>query len=254
MTSKQHKLNTIIVDDDYSSGILLKSIIEEYIPELEVSEIYNEPSKAAGNLVKEMPDILFLDVEMPEFSGLDLVKLINPTNANNIVFITGHEKYAIEAIKLGVKYYLLKPITATHVKEVVSNILKQRILHEEQIRAQMSNKLLINRHDRASVVNIDEILYMEADGPYTEFHLTNGQQIRSSKSLGNYKKALQDKPNFIQVHRSVVLNFNHIREILKEDNNGVVVLTNDIRLDVSSSSSAKLIQNIHEILAKSMRV
>lgn len=242
------KLTAAIVDDDFSSSALLNSIITDFIPELEVTQIFNDAQKAATHLTKQLPDILFVDVEMPVMDGISLVKLLDPGLECMVVFVTGHADYAIDAIKLGAREFLLKPITANSVKDAIQNLLKRRIEQEEVKPNRLGNKILIKKLDRISILDLDNVVYFEADRAYTVIYLMNDEPIRSSKPLGIYKKALLLNSNFIEINRSIIINLNHVKNLVKEKDKSLILLGNGGRLKISNRTSYALIQSIEKMI------
>lgn len=254
MSEKNDNLRVMIVDDDEMSSKLLSKIISDYTTDLEITGVYNEPSKAMKALKDGYPDIVFLDVDMPGISGIDLVKILPPGMEKNVIYVTGHEKFAVDALKLGVGDYLLKPITASVLVDAVDNFRSKKHVEAFELRNKLSDKLLINRHDRAVIVDINSILFLEAEGPYTHFKMVDGQSVKSSKTIGYYLKLLSDKSNLLRVNRSYVINFEHVKEIVKDDKGaGKVVFTNDNFIEFSSTVKNRLIQNIQDVLSKSVR-
>jgi two-component system, LytTR family, response regulator len=255
MDNKKQIINACIVDDDIFSGNLLKKIIDDYSPEVRVLNVFTDPYTAIMGLRDNLPDLIFLDVEMPEMNGIELLKLLPTGTEKKVIYVTGHDKFAIDAVKLGVQDYLMKPITAAQVKESIDNFIRKTSFYQEQLVNNLANKMMINRQDKLHLINIDDILYLEAEGPYTHFHMLNGEQIKSSKSLAHYRRTLEDNSDFFSIHRSYFLNFKHIVAIEKDSNNeGVLIMTNEQKIEFSAGVKNKLIQTIQDVLAANVRI
>lgn len=250
MTLPMKKMKAVIVEDDFTSIELLKTIIADFIPNLIVDASFEDPNKAASYLVKNMPDLLFVDIEMPGFNGLDLVRLLKPSKSCNIVFVTGHKDYAIEALKLGAKDYLLKPLTPSSVKQVVDNIIGSVVEEESIPSIGLENKMLIRKIDRVSVVDLNAVTYLEAEGAYTNVYFLNEEPMKSSKALGIYKKGLEGNPNFVEINRSILLNLHHVKDVIREGSRSSVLLNNGFQMDVSNRTAAGLVQIIEELMPK----
>lgn len=250
MTLPMKKMKAVIVEDEFTSIELLKNIIADFIPSLIVDESFDDPNKAASYLVRNMPDLLFVDIEMPGFNGLDLVRLLKPSKSCHVIFVTGHKDYAIEALKLGAKDYLLKPLTPGSVKQVVDNIIGS-VAEEASIPSiGLENKMLIRKIDRVSVVDLNTVTYLEAEGAYTNVYFLNEEPMKSSKALGIYKKGLEGNPNFVEINRSILLNLHHVKDVIREGSRSSVLLNNGFQMDVSNRTAAGLVQIIEELMPK----
>lgn len=253
MTDKTLQLTAGIIDDEILSAKLLEKLIQDYIPEVAVTCICTDPADAIRQLKEKQVDLIFLDMDMPEIKGLELLKMMPAGTEKHVICVTGHENFAIEALRMGVQDYLVKPVTASMLREAMDQYLKKRENPDTNIRLDLSGKLFINRQDRAFIVNVDDILFLEAEGPYTIFHMVDKEVIKSSKSLGYYKKVLENKLNLVAVHRSYILNFSHIKEIIKDDDGeGLVIMSNGQNLEFSNVSKNRLIQFIQEVLSGNM--
>lgn len=242
------KLNAVIIDDDQNSIDLMRSVISNFVDEIEITGTFTNPVEASKYLNAGLPDILFVDIEMPELDGISLVKLLDPGLDCMVVFVTGHSEHAIEAMQVGARGYLLKPVSPNNLREVVTSLLKQFDNSDLLKSGQMFNKLLVKKLDSLTVLDINDILYFEADRAYTTIYSVTEDPIRSSKPLGTYKKVLAGYTNFMEVNRSVLLNLNHLRSINKEEEHSVVVMKNGNKLKLSNRNSYSLIQVLEKLV------
>lgn len=254
MIDLHENLSVMIVDDDERSSDAISKIIADDLKELKIQGIYRETGPAIKALREKIPDIVFLDMDMRGNKGMDILKLIPPGLEKNVIYVTGQEQVALDAIKTGVADCLLKPVSPGGVVAAVDHIRAKRQAELFDLRNKLKDKLLINKHDKAVVIDINEIVYMEADGPYTKFVTSDSARIKSSKSLGYYLRLLADKHILQRVNRSFVINFEHIREIIKDENGGGrLVLSNNESIEFSTGMKNRLIQNIQELLSKTIR-
>lgn len=243
-------LNACIIDDEIFSAKLLEKLLNDYLTNVHVQSVWTNPVDALRTFSEDDIDIVFLDMDMPEMRGLELLKMLPPGTEKKTICLTGHEKFAIQALRAGVRNYLLKPLTASVLTEAIDKFIADNKKEQMADKPPLGDKIFINRHDRAFIVNIDEILFLEADGPYCIFHMHDKSDIRSSKPIGFYKKMLDSKINFVSVHRSYIVNFNHIKEIVKDDQGeGVIMMSNGENLEFSNVSKNKLIQFIQDVLS-----
>lgn len=245
------KLEAVIVEDDTTSIELMKSVIHEFIPNVEVKQTFDDPRAAASYLLKNPADLLFVDIEMPGFNGIELVKLLNPPKSTKVIFVTGHSEYAIDAIKLGAKDYVLKPITPGSLKEVVDKVALEFTHADEADTFSFDNRMLVRKLDRVSVIDIDTITYLEADGAYTMIYFDKDEPLRSSRALGIYKYGLEGNSKFIEITRSVILNIGFVTDVVRDGSRSYIVLSNGVRMDVSNRTAAGLVQAIENLMPKS---
>ncbi|MBL7811943.1 MAG: response regulator transcription factor [Bacteroidetes bacterium] len=246
------KLSAVLVDDNKQSALLIGEIIRRYIPELELIQVFDQPTIALDYILQHQPEVLFLDIDMPEYNGIELAKLLPEDIRKRVIYITGHQEYAISALKLGVQDYLLKPVTALEIREAVNRILEQ--LKVAAPSSAVIPRLVLNKNDRMYLIDFDDILYLNADGQYTDIYLADGRCMRSSNSLGYYKTLLAERSNFIPLHRSYIVNMNNIKEIEKDENNdGTILMSNGHQLVFSTKIKNKLIQSIQEAISKNFK-
>jgi len=238
-------IRTIIIDDEPLAIESLELILKKKCREdVQVIASTNSPQMGKSLIEKHKPDLVFLDVEMPGMSGIDLVKSIaNP--GFHVVFVTAFDAYAVEAFRLSAMDYLLKPVNVDDIIGVIAKIKKELEKNENQLEVQLKTleKLLehsstaiesrigIAMADKIVFVNISDILYCEAQGVYTTIYLNEGKKILASKTLGDFETQLT--PNkFFRIHHSTLINLNHIKEFQRFDG-GYVVMENNAKLEVS---------------------
>lgn len=225
------KAKAIIVDDEKMARMLLKGMISEYLPDVTiVGECHDLPS-AVKTIIKEQPDLVFLDIEMPGHSGLELLDFFEIENVKfKIIFTTAYNQYAIQAFKLSAVDYLLKPIDP---KDLVQSFelyqrnrnvtLDYNSLRENFQTDQGTHKLAISSMGSIKYVALDEIVYISGDGAYSNVHLENGQKITSSKGLKFFEEALKNYTQFFRCQKSNIINLTKVTEFIKSDGGSVVL-------------------------------
>ncbi|NUM32751.1 MAG: response regulator transcription factor [Bacteroidetes bacterium] len=211
------KLKACIVDDEILAIAALKVDIINNCTDLDIVGCFQNPTEAYDFLKVNKVDVLFLDIEMPVLSGIELLEKIGNFQFD-VVFITAYSEYALKAIKLHAWDYLLKPVDAEELKKSVSEISKRR---EMQKHSSIS-KIALADVNSIEIVDIDNISYCLADKNYTTFYLKNSRKITVSKNIGEYHKLL-DHEKFFRIHQSVIVNIYHISKILKGDIGGVIM-------------------------------
>lgn len=219
----------------------------------------NSPLLGKTLIEDHNPDLVFLDIEMPGMSGIDLLKCFAEPGFR-VVFITAFDAYAVEAFRLSAVDYLLKPVEADDITRVIGKIKKDISKNENPINLQLQNlqKLLQQNHstpelkigigmaDKIVFVNIPEILFCEANGAYTNVHMRDGKKIVSSKSLGEFESQLLQQ-KFFRIHHSTLINLNHVKEFQRFDG-GYVVMENNAKLEVSQRKRKDFLDSINSMV------
>ncbi len=237
-------LKAIIVEDEETSREILRSYITKYCPSVDlVGEA--DGIEAALVLIRNNDlDLVFLDVEMPYGNAFDLLDKVGDRQFETI-FVTAYDHYAIEALNAHASYYLLKPISidelikaVDHVKEIKS---KEASLQEQvlvPVNKQVSGKITIPLLNGFEVLEIENILYCQADDNYTHIFVGDKKKL-VSKTLKYFDDILTGN-GFARVHKSFLVNVNAITEY-KKGKGGSVVLSNGKEIMVSASKKSQLL-------------
>lgn len=244
------KINAIIIDDEPMARQLLNGLIRENCPNVEILDLCPNLPEGVKSIHKNKPDIVFLDIEMPGHSGLELLDFFNDADVNfSIIFTTAYNQYAVKAFKLSAFDYILKPIDAESIIEVISRFEINRnkignfsILKENLSVQNLSKKLAIHTVSSIVFIELNTICFMKADGAYTNIFLSDGSTILSSRSMKYFEQTLIELPNFIRCHKSFIVNIDHVTEYIKTDGGSLKV--NNIH-EVAISS-----EKVQEILGK----
>lgn len=215
------KLKAAIIDNELHAIETLTYDLENcHGDHLEVVFTESNPVEGLKRVRREVPDLLFLDINMPSMTGLDLIELIAdlPTR---VVFTTAHVHYAPEAVETHAAAYLVKPVTREDLKRVVSRI-------HEQITNQGAShqKIQIPDSQGISLVNPSEILYCRARDNYCEFLLIDNKRLLSSKHLGAYEQVLPPS-DFLRVHKSFIINLSRVKRLERTQHLEVIMANGD---------------------------
>ena len=225
-------MKLLIIDNEENLRKGLKLLIQAFCPE--VTQIFEAEGVETGLLAIESfkPDLVMLDVEMEDGTGFDLMtRIVLPSF--QLIFVTAHNKYAIEAFKFSAIDYLLKPVGPEALQKAIGKVANQ--LQSQNLKkqidfllTQISQKPEIERRivlkDIANVyyVKVAEIMYCEADGTYTKFYLQTGEQIMVSKNLKEYE-AMLEPLGFLRTHNSFLVNPNKIKLFDKTDGGQIIL-------------------------------
>lgn len=234
-------LRCVIVDDEQHCIDTLKWQLDEYCKsDIKVIASFTDSIVSVPEIIRLKPDVVFSDIRMPEMTGLELAARIGDV-VKNIIFATAFEKYAINAIKLSVFDYILKPIDKDELITTIGKLKNNHFIsnNDNVTRSKTNNKITLSNNDGISLVEADDIIYVEASSAYSVFHLKGNKRIVISKTLSHVEEMLQNE-NFIRVHKSYVINLKHLDKYIKGDG-GEVVLVNGINLPVSRTKKEDLL-------------
>ena len=237
-------IRAVIIDDIPEAVSVLKADLENYCVNIEV--VGSAGGVVSGaKLVRELkPDLVFLDIQMPDGTGFDLLEILPETNFK-LIFTTASDEFAIKAFKFSAVDYLLKPIDPDELMDAVSRVSDQerpaeRIdLLKENFRA--TRRIALNTLEKIHIVNVEEIFRCESDINYTMFHFTDATKLLVTKTLKEFDKLLSDN-GFIRVHQSHLINTNFIKEFLKSS--GYIVMKDGTKIPVSTRKKQVLMDMI----------
>ena len=239
------KLNSIIVEDEKTSRDILKNYLLKYCPNVNILGEASNIDEALVLIRNNDLDMVFLDVEMPYGNAFDLLDKIGDRTFET-VFVTAYDHYAIDALNAHASYYLMKPISIDELIKAVDYIVeiktKEEALQDQVLIPKGNNvngKITIPQQDGFEVIETDDILYCKADDNYTEIHLITNKKKVVSKTLKYFENALKDS-NFARVHKSYLINVNHVVRYVK-GKGGYVVLNNGKEIMVSASKKSDLL-------------
>lgn len=230
----EQTIKAIIVDDEEDGRVVLHTMLSKFCQGVEVLGEATNVTEAMQLIKACSPQIVFLDIEMPQGNGFNLFYHFDEIDFE-VVFTTAYSQYAIKALRMSALDYLLKPIDIQELKTTLNryrekymkNEVSQRIeLLKTQFNASESNfnRLALPIHEGFSLVDIDQIVRMEADGSYTVFVLQNGEKLMVSKILKEYDDLLGDDTNFIRIHRSHLINSRYIKKIIRGKTSSIEML------------------------------
>jgi len=235
-------MKALIIDDEHKARKLLNTLLVDNCPE--ITTIYSAENLTAGvALIKEhQPKIVFLDIEMPNHSGLEILDFFEGKPIDfKIIFITAYNQYAVEAFKLSAVDYLLKPVDTTELKDAVIKAIeaiKKEDFNQSIDKLKKSFQDLTRRKLALEVprgiifIDYKDILYFEADGMYTRVFLAENSQELIAKPLKYFIEQLSSVTNFYRPHRSYFVNIENIKEFNKKDG-GYLIMKNNKKVSIS---------------------
>jgi two-component system LytT family response regulator len=217
-------MNAIIVDDEAMARSALRGLLNEYFKEVHIlAECKNVP-EAVRQIQTHKPEVVFLDIEMPEYNGFDLLSFFRPEQIDfQIVFITAYSEYALQAFAASAVDYILKPVRKEHLARALGKLapsakdaqLAYQIL-KENVQDAQNRKIVLHTTESMYVVRFQDIVCLEADGNYAYVHTTTNGTIMVSKKLSEFD-FVEKEPNFMRCHRSYIVNTDKILRVDKRE-------------------------------------
>jgi len=247
-------IKTILIDDEARLLGSLQIMLHRNCPQLNVIAVCRSADEALVKISENSPDLVFLDIAMPGKDGFALLEEIGDIRFR-IIFVSAHDEYSLRAFKFSAIDYLLKPVDENElviaVKRAEQTILPERNL-QKSIDTLMHNlkpqansqekKLCLTTLTGFHVINLSEIVYCEAAGPYTDFYLSAGKKICVSRPLADYESLLGED-GFLRVHKSFLINLHHTREYRRGEG-GTVIMSNGAEIDVSRRKKEIFLEKI----------
>lgn len=234
----EEKIRTVLVDDERTSMLTLESLLKKYFPAIDIVGKAETVSKAVNEINTKAPDLVFLDISLPDGEGFDVLEQTAERNFE-VIFITAYDQYAVKAFEFSALHYLVKPLTLDGLKDAIGrfkelktdehlddkiNVLKESLKSKNE-------KIIIPSSEGLNVVRLSDIMRLEADDVYTYFYLTDGHRLMASRPLNNYEKILEDLP-FSRIHAKHLVNLMYIKRYVK-GKGGSVIMEDNTEVEVS---------------------
>jgi two-component system, LytTR family, response regulator len=246
-------LRAVIVEDEMHSRETLKNLLRDFCPRVEVCGAAGTIEEAVPMILSVEPDLLFLDIELQNGTGFDLLRRL-PDMDFDVVFTTAFDQYAIQAIKFSSLDYLLKPIDIDELQESVAKALEKQ--NKEQNKSQLEvlmanlesrrpnaqNRICLATADGLEFLQVEDILYCEANGSYTNFHLRDARKIVVSKNLKEYENLLDEHP-FMRVHNSFLINLREVQRFVRSEG-GYILMKNNAQISISPKKRDEFLQRM----------
>lgn len=217
-------MKAILVDDEESARDVLENLLLRFCPEIELVAKCSNVETAVTAIKTHQPSIVFLDIEMPNFAGYEIVQFFEEIDFQ-IIFVTAYDKYAVRAFEVAAVDYLLKPVDIQRLKLAVqkaeervnleANAKKMQLLSETLESNELKNLAVIDRGYQ-HIVDVQSIIAIEAQESYSTI-FTAEKKYTASKNLKHFERIFSETPDFIRVHKSWIVNKNHILNYSKSE-------------------------------------
>ena len=242
-------IRTIIVEDEPKSLLTLKTLLDRYCPEIKLIGSGNSVEEGIRNIQELKPQLVFLDIAMPDGDAFDMLARIGRVEFE-IIFITAYNEFALKAFKFSALHYLLKPINYTELQEAVQRYLKIRPSNNIQSRLDVLNKSLKSHFDKISlpsndgliIVEIQDIVRFEAAGNYSTVFFSLGESIIVTKTLNQFEDILTGL-NFIRIHNTHLINLRYVKKY-QRGQGGTVTMNNGTEIAVSRTRKNEFLEGL----------
>lgn len=239
-------LKVILIDDERMSLEVLAIKLRSLAPHTDIVATYQSPEEAIMGIRQLKPDVVFLDIEMPQIDGFTLLRHLEPYSFE-VIFTTAYHQYAIEALRLSALDFLLKPIREIELSAALQRLEKKRQNQQNIPSALQFNKIAIPSLKGITFVPIEEIVWLESDSNYTVFHLAHptGTQVRkivASRTLKEFENILAPV-QFLRVHRSALINLLRIKEYTRGEG-GTVLMDDGSEVEIARSEKKGFLERL----------
>jgi len=248
-------MNAVIIDDEATVRNSIKSLLNEHFPDINILGTAGSVEEGYEAVIKYRPELLFLDIELPDGTGFDLLKRF-PQIPFKIIFVTGHQEYALDAIKVSALDYVLKPVDTDELRHAVEKAgeiisqeeqkLKFQALNENLQSKKVLKRIILHTSDHLQLVSVSDIIRAEADSNYTSFSLSDGKHVLVSRTIKEFESLLSGS-GMIRVHQSHLVNINYIDRFVKKDG-GYLLLKEGTKIPVSPNLKKQVLQALTEHL------
>ena len=249
-------MKAVLIDDEMDGIRTLQSMLQRHCPQVQVAGTSTNALAARQLIESVKPDVVFLDIQMPGKTGLELLTEMTPKDFE-VIFVTAYNEYMLQALQFSAADYLLKPVDEDRLIEAVERA-QARLAEgkkEERDDALLHNlghsgnpaemRLCLPTLKGFIIVKLEEIIYCEAERSYTIFHLQNGKTVMVSKPLLEYDTLLKDT-SFLRIHKSFLINMLHVREYQRGEG-GIVIMSNLAELEVSRRKKDIFLMKVKEV-------
>lgn len=247
-------MNICIIDDEKSNRDILIYLIHQIDASIKIVGEAENVHEGIQLIETTKPDVIFLDIEMPDGTGFDLIQQLDKHHPE-IIFCTAYNQFALKAIECSALAYILKPVIKNSVaaalekaaKKIDENfrLLQYKVL-DEQLKKQteIRERFLLPTLEKLHVIYLDELICCVAHSNYTDVYLENNKRITVAKTLKEIEQILSNFKQFIRIHQSNIINLDKIENIVRHENNIFVFMANRMELAVARSKKDELLERI----------
>lgn len=243
------RIQSIIIEDEPKSKAMLKALLSKFCPEIELLGTASNVQEGVSLIKKVRPNLVFLDIEMPGEKGIHLFQYFDNIEFE-VIFTTAYDQYAIDALRLSALDYLLKPIDLKELrlalqkfrtqqqKQIMDSALRYKLLNSSS----SSKKIVLPSKDSYTFLNIEDIMYCQAENSYTLFVTNKNEKHWVSKPIKEYSATLNNL-GFIRVHRSAIVNPQYVKKLIRTRPSSVI-MEDGAKIGISKLKRDNLIEQL----------
>jgi two-component system LytT family response regulator len=248
-------LKTIIVEDEPAAANLLEEMLKDIDPEIKVIDKCPDLPSGVKSIKRHSPDVVFLDIELPVYSGIQILDFFNPEEITfQIIFTTAYNEYAMKAFEMSAVDYLLKPLQEEKLNAAIKRLyIKQApasvdLLPALKVNLQPNNykKIVVPVANGFDIINLADISYFKAEGSYTNIFFCDTTSLLVSKNLKHFEFILSAITHFVRIHRSYIANINYVKKIIRKEG-GILLLENKSELPIAEDKMDSIIDVLHRL-------
>lgn len=233
------EITAIVVDDEASARNVLTNLIGLQHPQVKIVAQCSSLVEAVSKINQLKPDVVFLDIEMPQHAGYEIIRFIKDIDFH-LVFVTAYDKFAIKAFEINALDYLLKPVERNRLASTISAIEQQQKLKSSatQLNQLLKDLELTNsasitfaEASKTHILKTNEIIAISAQRSYSDIILVDNRKLTISKNIGTLEKEMEEYPHFFRSHKSWIINTNHVQQY----NRGAesIIMTENVQCKLS---------------------
>ncbi len=240
-------LKAIIIEDETKARRVLEELLKEYCPEVNVLMAADSVPEGVKAIHKFQPDVIFLDIEMPEYNGFQLFDFLNEVNFE-VIFTTAYQEYALQAFEVAAIAYLLKPIQIEKLVQAVEKV-KEKLKQQSQERIELLkntwqeekiSKIALPISEGYLFVELKDIMYLSAEGSYTNIVLRDNRKFIVSRNIKSFEGIFSNHL-FFRPHRSYLINLNAVKQFIKQDG-GYILMENGDSVSITKEKKDEFLK------------
>ncbi len=246
-------IKTVIVEDEEHSRKTLVNFLRKYCPQVSTAGVAGSVQEAVSLINSENPQLVFLDIDLPDGSGFEVIDLLNAP-LPEIIFVTAYNQYAVKAFQVSAIDYILKPVDPELLMKAVEKVGQKSDAGQQEKKLEVfssnaSNqklqKMALPTQNGIQLVRIDELIRLEADGNYTTVFLRDKRKIVVSRQIKQFEEWLEGLP-FFRVHQTHIINLQMVDRYIKGDG-GTVILEDGTQIEVARRRKEELLRKLMTI-------
>src|SRR5437868_3639240 len=207
-----NELKAVLIDDEEKARRGLKNLLEKFCPQIVITGEAEDIEEAYELILKIKPDVIFLDIQMPNGNGFNLLRKFNSLPFE-VIFVTGYDSYAINAIKFRALDYLLKPVAVEQLKEAAEKAFSKKaakggskvqilnLLNSMEDKG-LEKNIAVHHKEKVAMIKVGEIEYITSNDRYSHIHTRSGEKYTITKTLKEFEEYLTDNPVFLHISKT----------------------------------------------------